>query len=359
MALEAAANGTSMSTLSFHSRAQTCLQSQNAAGFKDVLPTRLPVSTRPHSRRHPYHSRLHLPRQFIASHRDTMNPCMHPSLLATHGQFLRYETGPFPETTLVPRFSLCGTVLHHDIRPPVPYGWDFDSDPEPEENEEDGGGAFEEDLPWEHKANERLDWRGRTTGIYASPDSWWGNGHRQRLVTLANSLEGNVSVLRAPESGMEYEVEATPVGEPESVPFAQINPSWMNVAFTDKPIACDQGTCDEMTRIWPFLEVQGKSEEGQYKFILDVDGNGWSGRFKRLITSNALIFKATIYPEWYTSRIAPWVHYVPIQVSYADLYDAVAFFREHDALASRIARAGRAWSRRYWRRTDMTAYLYR
>ena len=28
-----------------------------------------------------------------------------------------------------------------------------------------------------------------------------------------------------------------------------------------------------------------------------------------------------------TSRIAPWVHYVPIQVSYADLYDAVAFFR--------------------------------
>ena len=27
-------------------------------------------------------------------------------------------------------------------------------------------------------------------GMYASPDSWWTNGHRVRLVTLANVLEG-------------------------------------------------------------------------------------------------------------------------------------------------------------------------
>lgn len=61
----------------------------------------------------------------------------------------------------------------------------------------------------------------------------------------------------------------------------------------------------------------------------------------------------------YTSRIEPWVHYVPIQISYEDLYDAVLFFRVHDALGRRIARAGRAWSRRFWRKEDMTAYLYR
>ena len=61
----------------------------------------------------------------------------------------------------------------------------------------------------------------------------------------------------------------------------------------------------------------------------------------------------------YTSRIEPWVHYVPIQLSYEDLYDAVSFFRVHDALGRRIARAGRAWSRRFWRKEDMTAYLYR
>ena len=31
---------------------------------------------------------------------------------------------------------------------------------------------------------------------------------------------------------------------------------------------------------------------------LQVDGNGWSGRFKRLITSNSLVFKSTLYLEW-------------------------------------------------------------
>ncbi|KAI5988949.1 hypothetical protein F5J12DRAFT_864852, partial [Pisolithus orientalis] len=52
-----------------------------------------------------------------------------------------------------------------------------------------------------------------------------------------------------------------------------------------------------MEEMFEFRRVQGRKEEGRYKFILDVDGNGWSGRFKRLVTSNALILKASVYPE--------------------------------------------------------------
>jgi len=29
--------------------------------------------------------------------------------------------------------------------------------------------------------------------------------------------------------------------------------------------------------------------------------------------------------EWWTDRIQPWVHYVPVQVDYSDLYDALRF----------------------------------
>lgn len=29
--------------------------------------------------------------------------------------------------------------------------------------------------------------------------------------------------------------------------------------------------------------------------------------------------------EWWTDRIQPWVHYVPIQVDYSDLYDTLGF----------------------------------
>lgn len=97
-----------------------------------------------------------------------------------------------------------------------------------------------------------------------------------------------------------------------------------------------------------------------------MDGNGWSSRFKRLMTSNSVVFKSTVYPEWFTQRIAPWVHYIPIQIDYSDLYDALIFFRgdlsghgAHEDLANKIAGRAREWSLKFWRKEDMVAYLYR
>ncbi|KAI6142649.1 glycosyltransferase family 90 protein [Pisolithus tinctorius] len=317
-----------------------------AQGCQPSTPARVKRPPLPALPPHAYEPQFNTsaPKTFIASHRATMDPCAHPSLLVTHGQFLSHYAGPYPQKTLVPRFSLCATQLHHDIRPPVPYGWVSGLD-----LEEHG------DVPWEEKIDERLDWRGSNTGLYASSNTPWSYAQRARLVSLANSVIGNVSILPVPED------ENTKVGEPEEVRLARVNPAWMDVAFVGGAIMCDEkgGTCKEMEKMWEFRRSQGRKEEGRYKFILDVDGNGWSGRFKRLMTTNSLIFKATIYPEWYTSRIAPWVHYVPIQVSYTDLYDAVAFFRTHDDLAKRIASEGRAWSMRFWRKEDMSAYLYR
>ena len=65
-------------------------------------------------------------------------------------------------------------------------------------------------------------------------------------------------------------------------------------------------------------------------------------------------------------RIAPWVHYVPIQVDLSDLHDTILFFRgdgngdnAHEDMARKIAMAGREWSKEYWRREDLIAYFFR
>lgn len=62
----------------------------------------------------------------------------------------------------------------------------------------------------------------------------------------------------------------------------------------------------------------------------------------------------------------PWVHYVPVKTDLTDLYDIMTFFRGdvsgnlgHDDLAKEIASAGKAWSRAFWRKEDMTAYMFR
>ncbi|KAJ8584607.1 glycosyltransferase family 90 protein [Rhizopogon salebrosus TDB-379] len=281
---------------------------------------------------------------FISDHRLSMDPCLNPHLLHNHGQFLSHHKGPDPQKTLVPRFSFCSTLVHHDIRPAVDYGWIEDSD----------------DLPWKEKVDERLVWRGSNTGIYHGSTTRWRQAHRGHLIQYVNDMEGTVDVLRSPLNDSE------PVGEPIQLRKAHVNSALLDIQYAGKPGSCSQKLCGQLEKMYDWRRSQTLQEAGRYKYVFDVDGNGWSGRFKRLITSNSLVFKSTIYPEWFTDRIAPWVHYVPVQVDLSDLYDTLTFFRggfggegAHDDMARKIATAGREWSKKYWRREDLTAYMFR
>ncbi|KAG2340814.1 hypothetical protein BDR05DRAFT_889164 [Suillus weaverae] len=284
---------------------------------------------------------------FISDHRLSMDPCLNPSLLRNHGQFLSHGKGPDPQSTLIPRFSLCSTVVHHDIRPAVPYGW-----------VEDLPGS--DNPPWEERVDERLLWRGTNTGIFHGVDTRWRQGHRDHLIQFVNDMAGTADVLRSPLNDSE------PVGEPVPLRKAYLNPALIDIQFAGQAGSCAPNLCDQLDRLYDWRKMQTLQEAGRYKYVFDIDGHGWSGRFKRLITSNSLVFKNTIFPEWFMDRIAPWVHYVPVQVDLSDLYDTFTFFRgglegegAHEDLAKKIAAAGREWSQIYWRREDLTAYTFR
>lgn len=69
------------------------------------------------------------------------------------------------------------------------------------------------------------------------------------------------------------------------------------------------------------------------------------------MASEAAVLKATIFTEPWADWSVPWVHYIPVQVDYSDLWDILAFFRgepvsgrgAHDDLAKEIALNGKAW----------------
>jgi len=140
----------------------------------------------------------------------------------------------------------------------------------------------------------------------------------------------------------------------------------LDITYAAKAHSCAEDTCPIVQNEYEFRDMQSLTRAGNYKFVLDVDGHGWSSRFKRLMVSRSLIFKSTVFPEWYQERIAEWVHYIPVSLDYSDLYDSLTFFRgdlnganAHDDLALKIAIAGRDWSKTFWRREDMTAYMFR
>ncbi|TFK73367.1 hypothetical protein BDN72DRAFT_814608 [Pluteus cervinus] len=286
---------------------------------------------------------------FIYDHTLSMDPCNHPSHFYRHGSYLSLNTGPSPQPHLLPEFSSCASVIHHNIRIPNPYGWIDDIYPRTDDPE------------FDEKMDERLLWRGSNTGIYHAPHIKWLNMHRNHLVSYTNDMNGTIKIL--PPTLNEEEA----VGEPREVRKARINPGMMDVGYAGNPIGCEpKETCQLLKKMFVWKEQQSLRDAGNYKYVFDVDGNGWSGRFKRLLTSNSLIFKSTIYPEWYTPRIAPWVHYIPIQLDLSDLHDTLTFFRgdadgdgAHEELAKKIAFAGRKWSKSFWRKEDMVAYYLR
>lgn len=72
------------------------------------------------------------------------------------------------------------------------------------------------------------------------------------------------------------------------------------------------------------------------------------------------MLKSTIFPEWYSDRIQPWLHYVPIKADLTDVYDVMTFFHDgHDDMAQQIAADGKEWSKTYWRQEDMVSYQFR
>lgn len=284
------------------------------------------------------------PKTFIFDHRRSMDPCYHPHLVHLNGYLANHNVAPVPRRAFIPAFTQSKTLLHADI-----LGIPIEGFP-------DSG----DDMPWKDKVDNRLLWRGSNTGMWHAPHTSWNMSQRLRFVGLANRKHGNISLLLPTEN------EDDVVGEPQDWSLADLNEAFMDVAFTSVHQCSDEAICERIQREYRVGKPVYEEVAKKYKYIMDIDGNGWSSRFQRLMLTNSLVLKSTIHPEWWTDRAMAYVHYVPVNVDYSDLYDILAFFRgmpdgtgAHDDLAEKIATAGREWAERFWRQEDIIAYMWR
>ncbi|TNY24830.1 hypothetical protein DMC30DRAFT_386415 [Rhodotorula diobovata] len=283
-------------------------------------------------------------RSFIKDHVAAMDLCTHPENQLIHG----FTAWPGPRPGLIyPLFVATMTSLHTDLLVPPVDQYDY---------------ALGVDPAWEDKKHNKLVWRGSTTGANLNIEHFRKWSQRPRLCRLPFA-KGKVTVPYAPADTSD---ELGPVKE-----FTSRNKAlalrYFDFEFLDRPRQCDDpAVCDAFEKEFNWSDWMGPDEQNEYKYMLDVDGNGWSGRFHRLMSTNSLVLKSTIFPEWYQDMIQPWVHYVPVQTDYSDLYPIMAFFLGdehgqggHDALAKEIAMAGKKWAETHWRWVDMEVYMYR
>lgn len=181
---------------------------------------------------------------------------------------------------------------------------------------EQWGQDIGKDIPWDQKKHNTVLWRGSSTGSRYDRGTQWKSSQRVRLALLANSKSTSVHKTVYTTSPIDNVtmVEVTP-------PLANANEA-LDILFTGAALQCnvDDGTCAAMERLLPFTtEHMSPSQANEWKYVFDVDGNGWSGRFHRLLSSNSAVLKSTGFVEWWNDRIMPWVHYIPVKLDYNDL----------------------------------------
>lgn len=286
-------------------------------GCPPSSPARTPLLSGPH-----LHSVSYSSQSMASSLRSTRyisdwtragDICLQPDLRFMSG-FLMSPANFKGTHIAVPIFSQSRIDPFNDILAPSPWYYSGRARYEPEK-----------DYTWKER-HDTLFWRGATTNGVSIHGGWkWHL--RERFVKVVDKLKGKV-----------------------------------DVGFTE--IArCRGDDCEKEAEEFSLkLNVQFE-EFFKYRFLPDVDGAAFSGRWVAFLKGRGLPFKLAIFREWYDSRLVAWRHFVPLDIRLRerDFRNIVDWFmaEENAPWAKKIADWGREWALKTLRNEDAEVYLFR
>ncbi|SMR42421.1 unnamed protein product [Zymoseptoria tritici ST99CH_1E4] len=270
--------------------------------------------------------------------------CNSPSFGKSHGFFDRPNAFSVVHD-LFPIFSQSKMSSFQDIVFPSPWYWfgkvKYDGD---------------KDKPWTAKEN-RLWWRGSTTGGFSRAGGW-KRQHRQNFVRRVNALGEAKILMNSNAAATDENPESKWITKTVSrQDFKEI----IDVHFTHVG-QCDPGDCDAQREFFDLAPPADQQDAWNYKYLLDLDGNAFSGRFYAFLMSHSLTFKMAVFREWHEEWIKPWVHYIPLSLRADEALEAVRFFdaeEEGRPLAIAVAEQGREWAGRALRNEDFEVWFFR
>ena len=66
----------------------------------------------------------------------------------------------------------------------------------------------------------------------------------------------------------------------------------------------------------------------KFKYLIDIGGNGWSGRLKYLLFSKRpLLIVDRNYIEYFYNDLIPYTHYIPVKMDLSDLLEKVEWMK--------------------------------
>lgn len=280
------------------------------------------------------------------------DPCLQPHLRGLHGTFIE-PLSLSVSKKLFPLFSGSKIPTNNDIL--IPGAMYLTDDPF-----YSGGKSY--GPPWRQKTS-NTSWRGVGSGGRHKAENW-RHFQRQRLIEMLNGTTvTNVQLNNAEAMTFHLPpVDKYPSALQDSGNMGRWLTDHADAGFVDILCFPPDGNCDYLSEY--FHTVPSKPMVKQYssKFIIDVDGNSFSARYRALLLSTSAPIKSTVYAEWHDERLQPWLHYIPMDNTFQDLYGLLDYFTRNekgDAAAHWIADSGKTWAESTLRREDMLLYVWR
>lgn len=290
------------------------------------------------------------------------SPCENAHLQGLHGTFVEpISIGNTKQ--FFPLFGGSKLQMNNEILLPPAMYWT--KDPFYSGGEGHGG-------PWNEK-HDKMIWRGSATGGRNRKENWT-RFQRHRFISMVNAT--NVRMAENGEKPRNFILPQQGNYDLQSFTSASSNGSlgdwietWSDVAPVFLSCFPHEGSahCSYTDHYYTVKKGMKMSEQYNYKYLPDIDGNSFSGRYRGFLGSTSMPIKATIYHEWHDSRLVPWKHFVPMDNTFMDIYGLMEYFignemvglAGHDNVAERIATDGKEWAEKVLRREDMEIYVFR
>lgn len=251
--------------------------------------------------------------RYVSSYKQAADVCAQPDLRFATGFLM--APASFKGTHLpIPIFSQSRIEPYNDILAPSPWYYS-------------GRARYEDekDPEWNQR-EDTLFWRGGTTnGV--SINGGWRFHLRERFVKAANKLRSKV-----------------------------------DVGFTEI-VRCRGADCEQEAKAFPLVSGVEFEKFFKHKFMLDIDGAAFSGRWIAFLKSRGLPFKLAIFREWFDSRLVAWRHFVPLDVRLRkrDFQAVMSWFMadENSLMGKKVAGWGREWALKTLRDEDAEIYFFR
>ena len=260
-----------------------------------------------------------------------------------------------------PMFGGSKLPTNNEILLPAPMYWN---------NEERYTGGNNHGDKWENK-KDKVIWRGVATGGRNKESNWRGfQRHRFVAMTNATQVSGAESWELIPQNFALPPTQYNLAAQQENQLGAWMA-SWSDTGFVD--LNCEpqepNGTCKYTSPYFDVISGVKMAAQFDAKYLPDIDGNSFSGRYRGFLMSTSLPIKATIFKEWHDSRLIPWKHFVPMDNRLLDFWGIMQYFigyegkntkiAGHDKEAEKIALEGQEWANRVLRTEDMQIYTLR